>query len=284
MKKKSNGHDQKADKVVRFPDISERQRREEERLRAQYKAERQAEKEARAKNAGEPFFNFGRVPVFTRFLVASLIVVHLVVFFGFSASARYGLVETYGFVPAHFTRGFDWSFATLISPLSHVFLHGGWLHLFFNVVTGLVFCLFFERVYGVRAAALFFVFCALGGAGLYFALAPFSDVPVIGASGGLSGFFGAMLLMMAQRLQAQSSYYSSAAYYNGQAAAQIKMRRMMGRYGPWPLVVVWGVLLVVLGMASSLLGAGDVAWSAHLGGYITGVALTFLMQKGKIRL
>lgn len=136
------------------------------------------------------------------------------------------------------------------------------MHLLFNGVMGLSLGILFEKAFGTRATLKFFFACGLAGAFLYFALNPHTANPVIGASGGISGLFGAAIILMMQQNR-----------FN--PAVQKFTKR-----GPWPVVIFWGLFMLLLG----LLGGGDMAWQAHMGGYIAGVGLLTLMQKGKLRL
>ena len=285
-----SGNGEEGGKIVRFPSRTERKKSsiaEGKNLQAQHKRKTKAH----GSSAEEPFFNFGMIPPFTKGFIVVMALVQAALYLGFDSGGRLAVIYEFGFIPARFTGAFEGDWSALASPLSHIVIHGSWMHFFFNMAMGLALSLFFERLYGTRATALFFVLCCLGGLLVYFALAPFSTVPVIGASGGISGLFGAALILMLQQVQAQTqgggrsaSHYSSASYYDGRQALRVKMGQALRRRGPWPVVIFWGFLMIVLGMLSGGLAGGDVAWSAHLGGYITGVALLVLLQKGKIRL
>ena len=183
-------------------------------------------------------------------------------------------------MPAAFTGNFEFNPLSLLSPLTHIFIHGGWLHLMINAAMGLALSMFFERLYGTRTTLIFSILCALGGAALYMLLNPFTTTPVIGASGIISGFFGAMLLLTLQQIRQQDRIYSSRSIISGQHALKQKVSKLMKDRGPWPILIFWGFLMTFFG----LLMGGNVSWSAHLGGYATGIALLTLMQKGKIRL
>ncbi len=256
-----NGHDpnHKGDKkIVKFPSLGERDRiRREER-----KEEEQAKKKYRAAN-NEPFFKAGNIPPFTKVLIAAFLIVHIPLYLIFDDAVRLQAFYTFGFVPGIYTGTYEWSWFALITPLTHAFIHGSWMHLAFNAVMGLVLGMFLEKMYGSRAAAIFFIVCTISGALLYFALSPLSITPVVGASGGISGFFGALI------------------YITITQNAQHPITQRLGKRGPWPILIFWGLFIVVPGL---LLGGGSMAWQAHLGGYIAGIALLIAMQKGKIKL
>ena len=79
---------------------------------------------------------------------------------------------------------------------------------------------------------------------------PFSGFPVIGASGAESGLFAAILILLQRQGQLPT-----------------------GKYGIWPFAAFWIILSVVLGFVGGQLMGGEIAWAAHLGGFIAGFAL-----------
>jgi membrane associated rhomboid family serine protease len=240
-----NGHDPGEDKsIVRFPTRAERKKREELRLRAT------APKK-------EPFFNYGRIPLFTRLILLIFVVVQIGIMLA-PEELRTQIVYTFGFVPAYFTGVLKpFPYGAALSPITHIFIHGGWMHLAFNSVMAVSLGVFFEREFGTRRTIIFFFVCGIAGAIVYFALNPFSEIPVIGASGSVSGLFGALIMQLGKR-----------------GGLGHKTR------GPWPLVGFWIVFMILTGSLSG----GGVAWQAHIGGFLAGIGLLYLMQKGKIRL
>lgn len=135
------------------------------------------------------------------------------------------------------------------------------MHIAFNGVMLLALGTFFEKQMGGRGLLVFLTVCSLVGAAFYMAFEPFSTAPVIGASGGLSGLFAAMIMV----------------FHDQRIYGPISARLV--RYGVWPLLGVWLVFMVVMGMAF-----GEIAWQAHVGGYIAGIVLMLLRKRGLIRL
>ena len=248
-----NGTDNNS-KVVKLPTLAERDRMRKEKERAE-KATQQA---AKASNKKVPFFNAGKIPPFTRAMVFILVVVHLA-FFAFTDPA--GQLKGYymfGFVPGYFTgtvSGAPWYAPAGVA--AHIFIHGGWFHLLMNTTMMLAMGMFFETAFGARRTAIFFFLSALGGALLFFAFNLNSTSVLIGASGGINGLFAATLLILYQR---------------GQLGG-------FNKRGPLPLILFWLALLVFSGMLSG----SNMAWQAHVGGFLTGAGLLWLMQKRKVR-
>lgn len=255
MNKKTNGHDKDEDKVLSFPTLAER-----DRIRKEKKKQEEEERKARRRyqSASEPaFLNLERILPFTRVMIVSYLIVFLPLELYFDIERKVEAFLTFGFVPGYFTgvtEEFPW-YAPL-GLFTHVFLHGGWMHLIFNSVMTLVFGIFVEQVIGTRRTFIFYFICAAAGALLHFALDPYSLSPVIGASSAISGLFGAAIIML---------------YEQGRMG-------FMRHRGPWPIVGIWVVIMAVIG----LLTPGNVAWLAHVGGFLAGAVIYNLLRLRKI--
>jgi membrane associated rhomboid family serine protease len=139
--------------------------------------------------------------------------------------------------------------------ISYMFLHSGWAHIGMNGVSALAFGPPVARFLGVRGRgpALFFGFFLVCGviAGLGYCLVHWNgEQIVIGASGAISGLWGA-----ASRLLI------------GRGALASPFDRQVVLQG-----VAFAVINVVVGMVG-LFGALNVAWEAHLIGYLAGLLL-----------
>lgn len=236
---------------MHFPTLAERDkaRREKEaqekKWRAAYKSQAQA----------VPFLKLGNIPPFTKFAVALILISYIGLWLA-GAETRYEIFFTFGFVPAYFSGAAVMpSPAAYAGPVTHLFLHGTMMHIAFNCIMALAFGIMFERTFGAGRTALFWFGCGLAGAAFYFALRPEAVLPVIGASGSISGLFAAAIMMMAE----------------GRA-------RMGGpRRGPLPLLIFWIVFMV----ATGFLGGGNTAWQAHVGGFLCGAALFKFFERQK---
>lgn len=144
---------------------------------------------------------------------------------------------------------------TLVTSL---FLHGGWIHTLMNAVGALAFGAPVARLLGLRAGGalaflLFYLTCGvLGGLG-YALVHPDQAIPVVGASGAVSGLMGA-------------------------ASRLIDRRGLLGPvFGRTPvgMSIAWIVVNVLFGMTTLTPGAGGagIAWEAHLAGFFAGLIL-----------
>ncbi|HEY9227841.1 MAG TPA: rhomboid family intramembrane serine protease, partial [Gemmatimonadaceae bacterium] len=89
----------------------------------------------------------------------------------------------------------DSSRVNMFTPLTSMFLHGGWGHLLGNAIYFWVFGNNIEDSMGPVRFAVFYVVCGLIAAGTHVLLQPGSPVPTVGASGAISGVLGAYLVL-----------------------------------------------------------------------------------------
>lgn len=195
--------------------------------------------------ARQPIFN---IPPATQALIVANVAVHLLRLL-LAPAADDALVSLLAFVPGRYTgpRGIGWP--ALVDPITYQFLHANLIHLGVNMLALLAFGSGVERHLGGGRMVIFYLVCGVASAAVHFAVYPTSLVPIIGASGAISGLFGGVL-----RFQ-----------FGGSTG---------GRRGLWPVVVLWIVVNVVLGQAG-MPGMEDtaVAWVAHLGGFVAGLLL-----------
>ncbi|QQG36780.1 MAG: rhomboid family intramembrane serine protease [Micavibrio aeruginosavorus] len=217
------------------------------------RAERQRQKRAEEKKSTEPLFNTSpllKLPPVTKFMLLAFLGVHLITDVVMSPNQQFWAFAHFGFIPAYYSGQLPFSWAALAGPLTFTFLHGGWTHIILNGLMIMAFGAGVEKWMGGKRFLVFFMLCNLFAALAQFVFSPGSTAPVIGASGGLSGLFAAVLIMM----QMQGAI--------GQGS----------RYGILPFIVLWIVISAIFGMMGAP-GGGNVAWAAHIGGFLAGFAL-----------
>lgn len=228
------------EKIVVLPTLAEREalRREKER----------AEKSAAPQ---QPLIN---LPPLTKTMMGIFILIHLIITYALPQNAMEWVYVHLGFVPGRFTGTLAFEPLALATPLTHMFLHGSWLHLIMNTVMMAAFGSGIERWIGTKRMGIFFLLSGLCGVAFHFALNMSSPYPVIGASGALSGLFAAAIVMLNR----------------GRG-------EMGGRFGILPFIILWIGITVGFGMMGSPDGH-DVAWAAHLGGFLGGFIVMKLMR------
>ncbi len=149
------------------------------------------------------------------------------------------------------------SWATLIS---YQFLHGGWDHLIGNLLFLWVFADNVEDCLGHVRFILFYLICGVIAGLAHVAIEPASEVPLIGASGAISGVLGAYLVLHP---------------FSRLVVLLVFVPLVLPA---WVLLAGWFVFQFVASQAD---GSGPVAWWAHIGGFAAGAVLVvFFRQSG----
>lgn len=106
-----------------------------------------------------------------------------------------GLARIFGLVPYDITHCL-----TLWQPLTYMFLHGGFFHILFNMLTLWMFGSDLERQWGTREFLKFYFICGIGAGVITFMLTLNSSVPTIGASGAIFGVLVAFAVLYPNRI------------------------------------------------------------------------------------
>ena len=153
--------------------------------------------------------------------------------------------------------------------LTSMFLHGGWLHLIGNMLFLWIFGDNVEDAMGHVRFAIFYLVCGTVAALAQSLPNPESTVPMIGASGAISGVLGAYVLL----------------YPRAQVLVLIPLG-LFTQLVHLPAMVVLGIWFAMQ-LISSLLaapGAGGVAFGAHVGGFVAGMLLVPLLKRRELAL
>jgi membrane associated rhomboid family serine protease len=153
--------------------------------------------------------------------------------------------------------------APLFTVFSSMFLHAGFLHVGGNMLYLWIFGKNAEDTLGHTRFTLFYLLSGVVAALTQVLASPASEVPMIGASGAVSGVLGAYLILFPQ--------------------ARVLTLVIFGffwRLVSIPAVVVLGfwIVLQVLNGLGSFGDAGTVAWFAHIGGFFAGMLLLIVMR------
>src|SRR6266853_562216 len=191
-----------------------------------------------------------------------LIAINVVVFLYQLSMDQEGLtlfVERWGIVP-------DAISGHLQTLLTSMFLHGGWMHLLGNMLFLWVFGRNVEDLIGGGRFLVLYLCCGLAAAILQVVTNPYSRLPTIGASGAIAGVMGAYLIKFPRaRIVTLVPIIIFITTVDIPAAF---------------LLLYWFAIQFFSGVGSvgySQASSGDVAWFAHIGGFLAGMALVMLM-------
>ncbi|QHQ36371.1 rhomboid family intramembrane serine protease [Algicella marina] len=197
-----------------------------------------------------------RLPVVT----VALIAINCIVFLGYGfrlsdPQVSFAVFGEYGLIPARLWYGEG--FHTFLTSM---FLHGGWLHLIGNMLFLWIFGDNLEDLFGHFGFLAFYLLAGLAAALAQFAAGPFSPVPMVGASGAIAGVMGGYLLLF-PRARVDVLFII------------IIFFRVVA-LPAWLVLTVWFGLQVWSGVSTPGTGGGVAYW-AHAGGFVAGLALAY---------
>ncbi len=182
-----------------------------------------------------------------------------VLFFFVELNSGDPFIEQWSVVPRRLLANPAGDFPTVFTSM---FMHAGWVHLLGNMLYLWIFGDNVEDNFGHVKFLIFYLLCGIAATFAQVFMSTNSTVPNLGASGAIAGVLGAYILL----------------FPRGQ------VRVLMGRgVIPMPALVVigfWIVLQLVSGVGSISHTAetGGVAYMAHIGGFFTGLILTFVLR------
>ena len=202
-----------------------------------------------------------RPPIFTVGLIALNIV-------AFYFEIQFGLdtvVYQYGAIPSHIVE-----LKSLETLLTSMFLHGGFLHLGGNMLYLWIFGDNIEGYLGHSRFLMFYLLCGLVAVFTHIFLSGISEIPMVGASGAVSGLLGAYLV----------KYPKARVLVVIPIVWFLTIRKI-------PAYIVLGFWFVMqLFYALSSLGisqGGGVAFWAHIGGFAAEIVLIYLFPAKKLK-
>jgi membrane associated rhomboid family serine protease len=204
------------------------------------------------------------------FITYAFIAVNIIVFIWeqfFSAAELQDVFMRLSVVPANVMQD-PFSLETLLDIVRSMFFHGGWAHLLGNM---LYLWLFGDNLEDRMGVVLFVILYFLGGfvaTTAQIIVDPNSTIPMVGASGAIAAVLGGYLIL-----------------FPGVRVRGIIPLGFMSRMVEWPawsVLGLWFVMQLFNGVVSVALvtsTTGGVAFFAHIGGFIAGLALTWIFLK-----
>ncbi len=170
---------------------------------------------------------------------------------------------SYALIPREIVSG-----TALYTLFTSMFLHGGLMHIFGNMLYLYIFGNNVEDIMGKTRFLIFYLISGLAASALQIFVNPYSEIPNLGASGAIAGVLGAYLVAFPR--------------------ARVHCIVIFGFFVRWvvlPAIVVlffWFVLQLLSGLGSlsySSPNSGGVAYFAHIGGFIAGLLLVNFFRK-----
>jgi membrane associated rhomboid family serine protease len=160
----------------------------------------------------------------------------------------------------------------ILTPLTSMFLHGGWGHLLGNALFFWVFGKKIEDSMGSIRFFFFYIVCGLAAAAAHVLMEPASPIPTVGASGAISGVLGAYLVLY-PRVRVKMLFFFIIFF----------------KIIPLPawMVLIWWFFWQIASALPDLMAvrpdvSGGVAVWAHVGGFVTGMILVKFFEKRRL--
>jgi membrane associated rhomboid family serine protease len=200
------------------------------------------------------------------------IIVNIVVFIYHPSSEQLlrDFFNTYGLIPKNFVQGWSNNFHQFLMNLpplfTSIFVHGGFMHLAGNMLFLWVFGDNIEYAVGHINYFIFYLLCGIAATLTQVFIEPNSTIPIVGASGAISGVMGAYVL----------KYPKNKVTTVFIIFIFIKIIKMPAIY----MLGFWFLFQLIQGYFSLGQGAmGGVAWFAHIGGFISGLIFVNIFKK-----
>ena len=203
----------------------------------------------------------------------TIIVLNIVVFILQILSGTDGrqIVYAYGAIPHNIvTMQTTQPIHPTLTLFTSMFMHGGLFHIFGNMLYLWIFGNNIEDRLGHVRFILFYLFCGIAAAVSHALITPSSTMPMIGASGAISGVLGAYLLLFPYaRIHT--------VIFLGFFVQTIKVPALI-------VIGFWAIIQIVSGLTAQVIqNQGGIAWFAHVGGFIAGLFTIKLWQPRRSR-
>lgn len=180
--------------------------------------------------------------------------------------------QRYGVIPIEYTKGIDIGIPSFIplNLLTCMFIHGGFLHIIGNMLYLWIFGDNVEDSMGHFRYLIFYLLSGLFATLLQILITPFSEVPMIGASGAISGVLGAYLVLFPR---AKVYTLIPNPFLFGLFYSIIQIPAFL-------FLIFWFLYQLFFGVIYiPHQGGGGVAWWAHIGGFVYGLIVVRYFAK-----
>ncbi|HWD11725.1 rhomboid family intramembrane serine protease [Pseudochrobactrum sp. sp1633] len=218
------------------------------------------------RGGSQPVFN---IPPVVVALIGICVAVYLIQSYLLNDGQYVWFMLNFAFIPQRFSLGggFGDPFAWL-TALTYSFMHGGFAHLAVNSVWFAAFGSPLAGRIGTRKFLLFWLLTAVIAAFTHYALYPDSNIPLVGASGAISGMMGAAARFGFRRV----TYYSRAGrQIPAFGGPLLSVLQTFQNRTVLTFVGFWLIINVITGLYATAPGElSGIAWEAHIGGFVAG--------------
>ena len=170
------------------------------------------------------------------------------------------IISTYALTPAA---------PSVITVFTSMFMHGGLMHIIFNMWFLWIFGDNIESVLGHKRYVLFYLLCGVGAALAQIQINTASQIPMVGASGAIAGVLGAYLIRFPRATVHVLVILIIFITF-------IRVQAMV-------VIGIWFLSNLTAGLGTlGIEETGGTAWFAHLGGFVSGVVLNQVFKQIRI--
>lgn len=207
----------------------------------------------------EPIFN---LPVVVVVLIAICAGLHAIRMLVLTYDQDIGVLTRFAFIPIRYSGAYLIDIYAWLSPFTYAFLHGGIAHLLVNMVWLAAFGSPLAHRIGAMRFVAFWLFTSLAAVALHYVLHAADPTPVVGASGAISGMMGA-----AARFAFRIDRFAGKPAFTGPI---LPVGVVLRHRTTFTFLLVWFVINFAMGFGFSGPGVGQIAWEAHIGGFVAG--------------
>ena len=224
---------------------------------------------AQAERVREPIFNMPGIVVL---IIGICVLVHVWRAYVLSSDADFAVIVRYAFWPIRYTGDYALDVYAFVAPVTYAFLHGGIAHLVVNMIWLAAFGSPLANRIGTIRFMAFWIVTSLAAVALHFVLHPLDEVPLVGASGAISGMMGA-----AARFGFRIQRFEGRAGFGG---AVLTIADVFRSRATVTFLAVWMIVNLVMGLGFGAPGVeSSIAWEAHIGGFLAGFFLIRLFDR-----
>lgn len=217
----------------------------------------------------EPIFN---APTIVLVVIAVFVIVHAIREFALDYDGQIEALVYLAFIPARLTEtngalpgGLTIGLST---TLTHAFLHGDWLHLTINSAWFLAFGSLIARRSGIVGFLALFAASAIAGALFFTLINPNGMLPLVGASGAISGLMGAAFRLI---FSAPPGAGFATLHSHPMAVPRMPIGLALRDQRTMTAVLIWVAVNLAFGFGlGEMMQSGEIAWEAHIGGFLFG--------------